>query len=314
VQAPNGGDMTPEHYHAYHEAAHAVAMFRLGFGVRHLTIEPRDGLTGLCLPQRAPEFGDHESTAGRAAIERYAMALHAGNAAERHLRPDHADTLARVDHKNVHFMLQWIEDDTAVEFAWCSYLWQRAYTFIADARQWRLVRKVADALLQGPPTLTASAAMRLLTDSAAALEHDPTMPDFQLLGEPPVQVRSPWHAEWYSGKPETPFPRYELLMATALQAQETRRGEQRPPATELPGLDVFTPYTAHVLQRVGIAGVADLGRWTREHLASLRGVGPKTLRELGEVAARYGISLNAERPRRRSRVRSAASESDEERR
>lgn len=278
---------------AHHEAAHAVAMYRLGFGVRHLTMEPNDGLLGLCLPQRAPTFGNHDSLEGRAAIERYAIVLHAGNAADRYLRPEHPSAREGIDHPNLHVMLQWLEDDTAVEFAWCSYLWQRAYAFISDPRQWRFVKRVAAALLAGPRTLGEAAAMDLLTGIAAEVERDPTMPNAHLLGEPPVRVRSPWHAAWYSGLTETPFPRHEIL-ASALAAHEPRARPQArlPQPPSLPGLnDVFSEYAAYALRRCGIRRLVDLRGWTLKSLSGERGVGRKTLREVREVAARHGIDL-----------------------
>jgi hypothetical protein len=297
---------------AHHEAAHAVAMYRLGFGVRFLTLNRVDDFTGLCRPRRAPQFGDHLTAEGRLEIEQYLLALHAGNAAERHLVPDRPDRRALYDHTNVHLMLQWIEDDTAVEFAWCSYLWQRSYAFITDPRQWRFVQKVARSLMDGPRTLGTTDVVRLLDATAAEVERDRTLPDFQLLGQPPVNVRSPWHARWYSGEDKQPFPRIELSFLAGLQLEPLRRPEQDATG-HFPGLDVFSPYAAHVLQRYGIRGLRDLATWSRKRLASLRGVGPKTLREIAEVTARFGITLVDERHAPAHRTRSDGVGTAEER-
>jgi len=303
-----------ERDHAYHEAAHAVAMHRLGFGVAHLTIDPIDGLTGRCLANDAPHYGDdHTTPEARASIERWAIVLHAGNAAERHLHPEEPEATATIDHRILHDMLQWIEEDTSVEFAWCCYLWQRAYAFISDPWQWKLVQTLADALLAGPRTLAGPAVTAFLTEAAARLQR--TMPDFQLLGEPPVTIRSPWHAPWQSGQTEKPFPRYELEMALALQQEDERRARLRTthPATAAfvarherteqdralrragkPGVEVFSKYAAHVLADYGICGVADLADWSFRCLANHGGIGPKTLREIKEAAARFGVAFAEE--------------------
>lgn len=278
---------------AHHEAGHAVAMYRLGFGVRSITLEGTDpNATGECCPRRVPHLGDHETAAGRAEIEQYLVALHAGNAAERHLDPDRVVRNSLIDHAHVHRMLQWMEDDTAVEFAWCSFLWQRAYAYITDPRQWRFVQKVARRLLDGPRTLAAEPVNRLLDAAAAEIERDRTLPDFMFLGRPPVNVRSPWHARWYQGNDEQPFPRYELGLVAALHGEPLRR--ERDAAARLPGLEHVSKYTRHILQRYGITTLHELARWSPRELAARRGIGKKTLRELTDLAARFGVSLGAE--------------------
>ena len=291
-----------EELHAHHEAAHAVAMYRLGFGVRFLTLDRYDDFNGVCRPRRAPQIGDHMTAAGRAEIEQYLVTLHAGNAAERHLAPDQPDRRALHDHTCVHQMLQWMEDDTAVEFSWCSYLWQRAYAFISDPRQWRFVQKVARRLMDGPRTLGTVDVNRLLDSVADEVERDRTLPGFQFLGQPPVNVRSPWHSRWYDGIDDKPFPRLELGLFAALQQVPLRRADVR-----APGLEVFSAYTAHILQRHGIRGVFDLTRWSRRELTTRRGIGRKTLREVIDVAARFGVTLT-DQPAKLSRAATSCAE------
>ena len=279
---------------AYHEAGHAVAMYRLGFGVRSITLEGIDSnAQGSCSPRRVPEIGDHETAAGRMAIEQYLVALHAGNAAERHLEPERVVRNSLIDHTHVHRMLQWMEEDTAVEFAWCSYLWQRAYAYITDPRQWRFVHKVARRLLDGPRTLGTAAVNHVLETAAGEVDRDRTLPDCVFLGQPPVNIRSPWHARWYAGEDNQSVPRFEigLFLAHSREPEPLRRTDQQS-AGALPALDAFpSQYTRHILQRHGINGVLDLARWSRRELAHRRGIGRKTLREIDEVAARYGVSL-----------------------
>ena len=280
---------------AHHEAGHAVAMYRLGFGVRSITLEGTDPeATGECWPRRVPQLGDHETADGRAEVEQYLVALHAGNAAERHLNPDRVVRNSLIDHTHVHRMLQWMEDDTAVEFAWCSYLWQRAYAYITDPRQWRFVQKVARRLLDGPRTLGTEAVNRLLDTAADEVERDRTLPDFQFLGQPPVNVRSPWHARWYRGEDDQTFPRFELGLLAALRLEPLHRPE-RHAAGDSAGFDSVSQYTRHILQRHGIESVRDLARWSRRELAARRGIGRKTLREVLDVAARFGVPLRGER-------------------
>jgi hypothetical protein len=175
----------------YHTSAHAVALFRFGIPVRQLPIIPVSRGEGRCAAIHIPEhLADHPGE-HRAAIERYAIALHAGTAAEQHLHPKELRTPASdADHESVHRLLRWIEEDAVVECAWCWHLWQRTYAFITDPWQWPLVCAVAQAMLAGARTLSADAVTALLADRAARLDADATMPTFQLLAAP--QIRSPW--------------------------------------------------------------------------------------------------------------------------
>lgn len=170
------------HDRAYHAAAHAVALFRFGLPVRQLALDEPVSGPARCAELGMPALLARDAAGNRAEIERFAVVLHAGAAAEDHLHADSRCTLApSSDHASVHRMLRWIEEDDIVERVWCRLLWQRAYAFITNPWQWPLVRTVAEALLVDAP-LSARDATTLLAESAARLEIDPTIPPFQLLG------------------------------------------------------------------------------------------------------------------------------------
>jgi hypothetical protein len=275
-------------------------MFRLGFGVRLLSVEPHGAFAGQSAPERQPSLSDRETAAGREAIERFGIVYHAGNAAERHLCPGIVKTHGSAfDHEKLHMMLQWVEKDTAVEFAWCSYLWQRAYAFISDARQWRFVRRVADTLLRGPYTFEGREATHLLERFAADVERDSTIPEIEFLGQPPVLMRSPWHTQWSCGMPEEPFTRFEVLLASARRAEPLRKPERAgddDTARTPPLRAVFSPYAAHALERIGIRSVVELSTWPIKKLASMKGIGPKTLGEVRNIVAQAQRGNHAAEP------------------
>ena len=96
-----------------------------------------------------------------------------------------------------------VEDDASIRIAWCNYLWQRAYTFIAWPGQWYLVVGLAHQLLEHR-TLDGAAAERYLRIAAAKVQYDPWMPNAGFIAEVTF-VCSPWHREWHTRSWDTPM-------------------------------------------------------------------------------------------------------------
>src|SRR5438046_2179916 len=114
---------------AYHEAGHAVAMWKTGFGVAKVTIEPEGGLRAHTRSARElVPTPDAPTYVRRDIIERHALYLLAGDVATRLLRPDIGLAQAGRDHRELHDRMYSIEDDGDVQLAWCGYLWQRTFT------------------------------------------------------------------------------------------------------------------------------------------------------------------------------------------
>src|SRR5207244_13483687 len=97
-----------------------------------------------------------------------------------------------------------VEDDGDVQLAWCGYLWQRTFTFLAWQGQWYLVVGLAHQLLQHR-TLTGLEAERYLRTAAGKLKYDPWMPNAVLVGEVRY-VTSPFHRDWHRKSWDTPLP------------------------------------------------------------------------------------------------------------
>src|SRR5438874_3179989 len=91
---------------AYHEAGHAVAMWKLGFGIAKVTIEPEGGLRGYAETARdlVPTL-DAPKYAQRYIIEQHALYLLAGDVATRLLRPDIGLSQAGFDHRKLHGLM-----------------------------------------------------------------------------------------------------------------------------------------------------------------------------------------------------------------
>ncbi len=189
---------------AHHEAAHAVAMWRFGFGIAEVSIDGRGDAAGYAKPRRIDPFPDEDPTeTKRAWVERLAMYLLAGDVAVRLMRPDVGNLQSLRDHENLHMLMSAIEDDGSVQFAWCAYLWQRVFTFISWPGQWFLIVGLAHQLI-AHRTLAGAAAERYLTVAAERLEYDPSMPNCVLAGEV-RNVCSPFHREWYEKAVGTPL-------------------------------------------------------------------------------------------------------------
>lgn len=198
---------------AYHEAGHAVAMWKLGFGIRIVSIEPEGDLGGYAEPAlEYDEPDDADVDARRFMVEQTVLYLHAGDVAARLLRPDAGLGQAQTDHKRVHERMYTVEDDGAVHITWCNHLWQRAYHLLAWPGQWYLVAGLAQQLLRHR-TLGGAEAQLYLRKAGERLQYDPLMPNAVLIGEV-TYVCSPWHRQWH---------------------QQSSTAVQKPKRTDLPG-------------------------------------------------------------------------------
>jgi len=270
---------------AVHEASHAIAMWRLGFGVEQCRIVERAGDLGATIPIRAVDdlSGSDEGTR-RAAIERSGIALLAGNAGERRHRDDVDSAMSARDHAALHELMGAVEDDGSVRITWCSHVWQRAFAFVSEPRNWLLIVALARAL-ERYGQLERDEIDVYLARVAAAIEHDGLTPNARLLDEA-RPVCSPWHRAWYGASltSSVPEPRTELpesLTCIPVKADLT------PVSIALPTL------SSRVLGRlasVGIRTVFDLSEWNEWSLSAMKGITAETAREILAAAKAAGIA------------------------
>src|SRR6185436_14343656 len=120
--------MTDDELFAYHEAGHAVAMWRLGLGVGKVSIEPEGDLRAYA--ESALEYEpapEHDLDARRFIVEQNVLYLHAGDVAARLFRPSVGPGQASRDHQSIHRWMYRVEDSGTIQITWCNHLWQRAY-------------------------------------------------------------------------------------------------------------------------------------------------------------------------------------------
>lgn len=270
---------------AFHEAGHAVAMWKLGFGVQLVSIEPKGKLRAFTRPARdMVPTDDAPDSARRTIIERRAMFMLAGDVTTRIFRPDIGLGQSGNDHRDLHQLMYSVEDDGDVQMAWCGYLWQRAFTFMAWQGRWYLVVALARQLLDHR-TLTGIETERFLRIAAAKLERDPTMPNCVLIGEV-RNVASPFHREWLKKSWETPLPKRLLevpssLVGLSAQADVRKVGDV---------LDISSRAYRR-LYFAGIHTVVDLQDWSPRALSALPALGAKTLGEITAACDAAGIVL-----------------------
>jgi hypothetical protein len=272
---------------AHHEAAHAVAMWKLGVGVRWTSIERTPATAGDTMPARG--FAYRDEHAKRYCIEQSGIVLHAGGVAEALLRPGEGVTGAGQDHDELHQLMYEVEDDGSVQIAWCGYLWQRAYEFIAWPGQWKLVVALArmlikHRLLDGPGT------ERYLSRVEDTLKYDLSMPNAKLVGEV-TYVCSPWHRGWYAKAVETKLPPRRTALLDNVLAIEVG-AETKLVSSVLASLSTRA---VRCLERANIHTMVDLERCDEWTLASIRGAGERTVREIVDAAARAGVRIEARR-------------------
>jgi hypothetical protein len=268
-------DMADDEARAYHEAGHAVAMWRFGFGIAEVSIVGRGDASGHAKPARIDAIAaEDQAEAKRACVERRAMYLLAGDVAMRLLRPGAGNLQSATDHKNLHHLMASVEDDGSVQFAWCAYLWQRVFTFISWPGQWYLIVGLAHQLI-ADRTLSGAAAERYLTKAAERLEYDPWMPNCVLVGDI-RNVCSPFHRHWYAKAAQKALEPKRTAIPTTL-AGLSAQIDTRLIRDVLSGLST----RAHGrLLREGIRTVGDLEDWTPFALWSLRGISKRTLEEI----------------------------------
>jgi len=271
---------------AFHEAAHAVAMWKLDFGIRRITIDPDERASGHTMPARVYDLEAERDPRGRRYIvEQNAMMLHASNVAEQLLRPGTKKSHAANDHERIHDEMCEVEDDGSIHIVWCSYLWQRTYTLLAWPGQWKLIVALARALLTYR-TLDGRSAEFYLKRVDDVLRHDPSMPNAVLIGDV-TYVCSPWHRTWHSKCVETTLP--------AKRTDLPERVENMEPKPDLrPVLWALGPLSTRAqrcLANAKIRGVMDLAYWSPRALSWMRGVGKLTIQEIVDAAARAGVHI-----------------------
>jgi hypothetical protein len=271
---------------AFHEAAHAVAMWKLDFGIGSISINPDERTSGHTRPARVYDLEAERDPRGRRYIvEQNAIMLHAGNVAEQLLRPGTKESHSASDHDRIHGEMYQAEDDGSVHIAWCNYLWQRTYTLLAWPGQWKLIVALARALL-AYRTLDGRSAEFYLKRVDDVLRHDPSMPNAVLIGDV-TYVCSPWHRTWHSKSVETTLPAKRTDLPERVESMEPKP-DLRP---VLWALGPLSTRARRCLENAKIRSVMDLGYWSPWALSSRRGAGKLTVQEIVDAAARAGVHI-----------------------
>ena len=271
---------------AFHEAAHAVALWKLGLGIRSITIDPNAGIAGHTIPARAYDLeAERAPRVRRYIVEQNAMMLHAGNVAEQLLRPGTKESHSASDHDRIHSEMCEVEDDGSIHIAWCNYLWQRTYTLLAWPGQWKLIVALARALLTYR-TLDGRSAEFYLKRLDDVLRHDPSMPNAVLIGEV-TYVCSPWHRRWHSKAVETTLPAKRTDLPERVESMEPKP-DLRPVQWALGPLSTRA---RRCLENAKIRSVMDLAYWSPWALSWMRGAGKLTVQEIVDAAARAEVHI-----------------------
>jgi Bacterial RNA polymerase, alpha chain C terminal domain len=273
---------------AYHEAGHAVTMWKLGLGLARVTIESTHGLRGSTKSVREYAFTAEDNVCiRRFAVEQNGVVLHAGGVAEHLLHPSTTCAQSEIDHQRVHTLMSVVEDDGSIQLAWCNYLWQRAHSFLAWPGQWYLVIGLARQLLEHR-SLEGAAAERYLRIAADRVQYDPRMPNAILIGEI-TWACSRWHRTWSEKSWATPMKAKRTELPQTLIGLSAA-GDMRRLAQVLTSLSA----RAHrCLARADIQTVIDLEDWNEWSLGSVKGIGKQTLREIMSAADHAGILRGA---------------------
>jgi hypothetical protein len=271
---------------AYHEAAHAVAMWKLGYGIDRVTIDPSGDGPGHAKPASSYDLESvSDEPSRRFVVEQDAMVLHAGRVAEQLLHPRSQQTLAFLDHDQIHREMQQVEDDKSIQITWCNYLWQRTYTLLARPAQWKLIVALARELLTYR-TLDGRSAELYLKGASEFLRHDSSIPNAVLAGEV-TYVCSPWHRAWHSKSLETISPAMSTDLPECIENMEWKP-DFRPVRLALGPLSARAQ---RCLDRAEIRSIIDLAYWSPRALSSIPGAGKLTTQEIVDAAASAGAQI-----------------------
>jgi hypothetical protein len=271
---------------AFHEAAHAVAMWKLDFGIGSITIDPDEHTLGHTKPARIYDLeSERDPQRRRYIVEQNAIMLHAGSVAEQLLRPGSKETGAASDHDQIHQDMYQAEDDGSVHITWCNYLWQRTYTLLAWPGQWKLIVALARALLRYRK-LDGRSAEFYLKRADDVLRHDPSMPNAVFIGHI-TYVCSPWHRKWHSKCAETTTPGKRTDLPERVENMEPKP-DLRP---VLWALGSLSTRAQRCIANAKIRSVMDLAYWSPRALSWMRGAGKLTVQEIVDAAARAGVHI-----------------------
>ena len=177
---------------AFHESGHAVAMWKLGFGVGRVSAEPTISLQGYAEPAfEYVEPANANEHTRRFVVEQTALYLHAGDVAARLLCPDIGRGQAEEDHYLIHRRMDKVESDRTVQSTWCGYLWQRSRCLLAPPAHWHLVAALAYRLIE-EGALDGKEVERYLLREESNWRHQSAVSKIARLDRA-VFVSSPWH-------------------------------------------------------------------------------------------------------------------------
>jgi hypothetical protein len=271
---------------AFHEAAHAVAMWKLDFGIGSISIDPDERTSGHTQPARVYDLeSERDRRRRRYMVEQNAIVLHAGSVAEQLLRPGTKETAAATDHDRIHEEMYQVEDDGSIHITWCNYLWQRTYTLLAWPGQWKLIVALARALLTYRK-LDGKSAEFYLKRADDVLQHDGSMPNAVLIGEV-TYVCSPWHRTWHTRSVETKTPAKRTDLPERVENMEPKP-DLRPVQW---ALGPISTRARRCIENAKIRSVMDLAYWSPRALSWMRGAGKLTIQEIVDAAARAGVHV-----------------------
>jgi hypothetical protein len=257
---------------AYHEAAHAVTMWKLDYGIDRVTIDPDENTLGHAQPAPGCDLESvRDARSRRYIVEQNAIVFHAGGVAEQLLQPGSRETGAAIDHDQIHQEMEQVEDDGSICITWCNYLWQRTYTLLAWPGQWKLIVALARELLTYR-TLDGRSTELYLKRLHEVLQHDSLMPNAVLIGGV-TYVCSPWHRKWHAKSVETVPPAKSTDLPECVENMEPKP-DLRPVQWALGPLSTRA---RRCIENANIQSVMDLAYWSRYALSYMRGAGKLTI-------------------------------------
>lgn len=278
------GQALDEERRSYHVAAHAVASWKLGYGIGRLSID----LDSMMLPHGARarhfELLSVSDARGRSMVEQNAMVLLASSVAEELFEPGATTTCCTADHQQLHAEMYDVEVDGSVHIAWCNYLWQRTYALLSWPGLWKLIVALA-RVVRLHHTLDGRAADDYLKRLDAALQHDPDMPNAILVGEV-AYVCSPWHRDWFQRCTGTKLPAKRTNLPKAV-----KKLLAAPDFRPLRDVLTLSKRALRGLELVGIKTGIDLSYWSPYALTSIRGLGRRSVEEIVAAAAQAGLTV-----------------------
>lgn len=220
--------------------------------------------------------------ARRARDEEAATFLLAADAVNTLLRTGPINGATSENHSLVHRLMVQYDTRSAVQVAWCEYLWHRAYALVADPMNWALIMALAE-LLERYETVPGVVVERYLGRAAESVAAGLTFTGY---GEV-APICSPFHRDTYKGALRAGLPMMQTEVPEILAGVAAETG-LIPIADVLPGL---SSRARRCLDKADIRFAADLEDWDVRSLGTIKHLGKKTLAEILAAVRDAGLRI-----------------------